>query len=190
MEDFQLFLQQFPDYSEARLHEIIPYLSSRNIPLGEYQLQEGRICKEIAFIEKGLLRLYYLRDGKEITHCFCREKSISTSYRSLISQEASDIAIQAVENSSLLLFSYDSLKALYKQHPFWQQMGRLLAEGEYVVREDHSRFLHDLSAKERYEHILEHDPALLQRVPLTYLASYLQLTPETLSRIRRELSRN
>jgi len=141
-------------------------------------------------IEEGLLRLYYLNDGKEITNCFCKENSISCSYSSLITQQASDMIIQAVEPSKLLTIPYEALQKLYAQDLFWQQVGRLAAENEFITTECHNRFLRDLSATDRYRQILENDNDLLQRVPLNHLATYLQITPETLSRIRKKIIRN
>ncbi len=188
MEAFNKYLKQFPYYTPGVYEEILPFLSIKQIDEGEYFLRNGKICKEIGFVESGLLRLYYLNDGKEITNCFCRENTIITSYSSLITQKQSDIAIQAVEPSKLIVFSYSSLQKLYEKNLFWQQLGRLAAESEFIRTECHIRFLRDLSATDRYKQILNEDAELLQRVPLNYLATYLQVAPETLSRIRRKIS--
>lgn len=188
MDAFHTYLQQFPHYSPKAFESVQPYLSRRSLKAGEFLLRQGEVCRHIAFIEKGLLRLYYLNDGKEVSNCFCREQTITTSYRSMAMQKASDIAIQAIEDSTLIMLSYESLQALYRTDLFWQQMGRLAVENEFFTTESHHRFLRDLSATERYLHILEHDKELLQRVPLTYLATYLQIAPETLSRIRKKIA--
>ncbi len=189
MDAFNKYLKQFPHYASKVFEDIRPYLSIKNIDKGEYFLRNGKICKEIAFIEKGLLRLFYLNDGKEITNCFCKENTITTSYSSLITLKESDIAIQAIEPSKLIVFSYNSLQKLYEQNLFWQQLGRLAAENEFITTECHNRFLRDLSATDRYKQILEQENELLQRVPLNYLATYLQIAPETLSRIRKKIAR-
>ncbi len=189
MEAFNRYLQQFPQYHPTLFDTALPYLSVRTLDAGEHLLRAGNVCKQLALVEKGLLRLFYPIDGKEITHCFCKEHTISSSFRSFLAQQASDISIQAVEPSQLITLSYESLQILYQQDPFWQQVGRLATENELITAECHHRFLRDLSATERYTHILEHEQELLQRVPLHYLASYLQITPETLSRIRHKLAR-
>ena len=166
-----------------------PYLYEKNLKAGDFFLQQGKVCRNVAFIEEGLLRLYYLNDGKEITNCFCRKDSITCSYTSLITQKASDTAIQAIEASKLIVLPYDAIQKLYEQDLFWQQVGRLVAENEYVITDCHHRFLRDLSATERYLEVLKNDSELLQRVPLNYLSTYLQIAPETLSRIRRKIAR-
>lgn len=188
MDSFRNYIKQFPGYKPSAFEAVKPYLYVKQLAAGDYLLQSGSVCRNIAFIEKGLMRLYYLHDGKEITNCFCREDTITASYRSMITQTESDIAIQAVEDATLIMLSYSDLQKLFVGDLFWQQVGRVAAENEYIVAEGHNRFLRDKSAQDRYIEILEHHPDLLQRIPLTYLASYLQISPETLSRIRKKIS--
>ncbi len=187
MESFKKYLQQFPHYTEDAYEIAIPFLKEVNVKSGELFLEQGKVCKKIGFIASGLFRVFYLNDGKEITTCFCKENTFTGSYQSFITQQPSDLTIQAIEDSNLFVFSYDDLQQLYKKHSFWQQVGRLVAENEYITNECYTRFLNDLSAKERYLQILNTDKNILQRVPLIYLASYLQITPETLSRIRKQI---
>jgi len=189
MESFKKYIKQFPHYKSGVIEDILPFLSVKNIEAGDYFLREGRICKRIVFIEKGLVRLFYLNDGKEVTTCFCKENTITCSYKSLITNTPSELSIQAIEPCKLIVFTYDSLQKLYEKELFWQQVGRLAAENEFINTSCHNRFLNDLSATERYMEILDKDAELLQRVPLNYLATYLQVAPETLSRIRKKIIR-
>ncbi|MEM6766989.1 MAG: cyclic nucleotide-binding domain-containing protein [Bacteroidota bacterium] len=188
VETFKNYLQQFPHYTPEIFEVAIPYLVERQVKEGEYFLPLGKICREIAFVEEGLFRHYYLHEGTEITNCFCKEGEIMTSYKSMVTEKESEVAIQAIESSKVILISYESLQKLFDQHLFWQQVGRLAVEQELIFTEGHKRLVTDLSAMERYKHILDHDPMLLQRVPLIFLASYLQIRPETLSRIRAKLA--
>ncbi len=189
MEAFNNYLKQFPKYTPKVFEMVLPYLTEQTIELGDFFLPQGKICRSIAYIETGLLRLYYLNDGKEVTNCFCKENTITTSYSSLITNRESEIAIQAIEDSKLIILPYVALQELYEKDLFWQQLGRLAAESEFVTTECHHRFLRDQSATERYRQILENENDLLQRVPLNYIASYLQIAPETLSRIRKKIAR-
>lgn len=189
MEEFQKYLRQFPGYRPALFEQLLPYLSEQSLDAGEHWLPIGKTCRQVAFVSSGLLRLYHLSDGRELTHCFCRENSLATSYRSLIKGEPSDIAIQALEDTHLIALAFSDLQQLYQQDIFWQQLGRIAAEQEYLETECHHRLLSDHSATDRYRHILDTQPDLLQRVPLQYLAGYLQIAPETLSRIRKKIIR-
>jgi len=189
MEAFNNYLKKFPFYTPTIFENVRPLLSKKTIKPGDFFIQQGKKAKNIAFIESGLLRLFYLHDGKEVTNCFCRENTISASYKSFITQQESDLSIQAIETSKLIILSYRSLQKLFQENLFWQQVGRLAAENEFMISESHNRFLKDLSATERYLYVLNNDKELLQRVPLNYLATYLQIAPETLSRIRNKISR-
>ncbi|MCP4122766.1 MAG: Crp/Fnr family transcriptional regulator [Bacteroidetes bacterium] len=188
LEAFKKYLQQFPHYSQNAFESALPYLKEVRIAPGDYLLEHGKVCRNIAFIESGLFRMYYLNDGKEITTCFCKENTLTCSYRSLITKQPSETAIQAIEDSNVYVFSYENLQTLYTKDLFWQQVGRLAAESEFINTECHNRFINDLSATERYMQLLENDHDLFQRVPLHYLASYMQVAPETLSRIRKKIS--
>lgn len=189
MEAFKNYLKQFPHYKPEVFESVLPFLSIEHIEAGTYFLQQGKIGKRIAFIEEGLMRLFYLNDGKEVTTCFCKESTITCSFKSLITDTPSELSIQAIEPCKLITFTYSALQNLYTKELFWQQVGRLATENEYINTENHNRFLNDLSATERYMQILENDAELLQRVPLNYLATYLQVAPETLSRIRKNIIR-
>lgn len=188
MESFRKYIKQFPNYKPSAFEAVLPFLTTKQLAAGEYLLKEGSVCRSIAYIEKGLLRLYYLNNGKEVTNCFCREHTLTASYRSMVTMTASDISIQTLEHSQLIMLSYEALQKLFVTDSFWQQVGRVAIESEYLINEKHSRFLRDKSAQERYLEILNSQPDLLQRVPLTALASYLQVSPETLSRIRKKIS--
>jgi len=189
MESFINYISKFPHYKAQLLEDVRPYLSTRTVAPGSYFLEQGKISREIGFIEKGLMRLYYLNDGKEVTSCFCKEHTITCSYKSLITKTPSDLSIQAIEETKLIVFAFEALQKLYEKDLFWQQVGRLAAENEFITMDCHNRFMNDLSATERYQQILQEDGELLQRVPLNYLASYIQVAPETLSRIRKKLIR-
>ncbi len=185
---FKNFISQFPHYSNESFALAEPYLSTNRVKKSEHILHQGNICRNIHFVVSGLFKVYYLRDGVEITTCFCKENRFTTSYQSLISNQPSNLGIQAIEDSETVSILYEDLKKLYAQHLFWQQIGRMVTEQEYIITECYTRLINDKSAKQRYLEILNNEPDLLQRVSLIDLASYLQVTPETISRIRKQLA--
>jgi CRP-like cAMP-binding protein len=133
MEEFKKYLNQFPNYTPSVFENLLPHLSQKIINSGHTLLNQGKTAKEIAYIEYGLFRQFYINDeGKGITTCFCKENSITTSYKSLITQTKSDITIEAVEESKLIVISLQSIKELLETDAFWQQFGRLAAENEFI----------------------------------------------------------
>lgn len=188
IENFKTFLSGFPNYSDEAFKLAEPHLKVSRVKKRAHILHQGKTCRHIHFVASGLLKMYYLRDGGEITTCFCKENRIATAYQSLISKQPSEMAIQAVEASEVVSMPFDTLQELYAQGLFWQQMGRMVVEEEYIITACYTRLINDKSAKQRYLEILNNDPELLQRASLADLASYLQVTPETISRIRKQLS--
>ncbi len=185
---FKIFISQFPQYTERAYLLAEPYLKNKSIKKGEHILQQGNRCRKLTFVISGMFKVYYLRDGVEITTCFCKENRFTTSYQSLITDQPSELSIQAIEDAEIVTILYEDLKKLYELDPFWQQIGRLVTEQEYIITSCYTRMINDKSAKQRYLEILNNEPDLLQRVSLTDLASYLQVTPETISRIRKDLA--
>ena len=143
MIEFKKHLNQIPHYNPEYFEVIEPHLSTKRIQSGEYFLRQGEVSKSIAFVEKGILRLYYLMDGNEVTTAFHQEGTITCAYESLITKTPSDVFIQAIEPCTLITFRYEALQALYTQDLFWQQIGRIAAEKEYLEKDRYNRFLND-----------------------------------------------
>lgn len=132
------------------------------------------------------MRLYYLIGDEEITKDFNFEGEFCGSYASFISVQPSYFNVMAMEPVSLYTFNRPNLLKVYDTYPTMQKLGRLSMERMFLRKEmREASFLID-SPEQRYEKIVAESPHMLQRVPLKYLASYLGMTPETLSRIRRK----
>jgi CRP-like cAMP-binding protein len=146
--------------------------------------QIGQSCKTIYFIKKGAIRIYYLKDGMDITESFQFENTIVARVESLFSGKPSSKAIQALEAATLLLIPTDKLTLLYAEFHSIERLFRKIFE------ESHMQSIHRLegiqfhTAEERYHNLLKEKPQILQRIPLKYIASYLGITPVSLSRIR------
>lgn len=148
------------------------------------------MCKQIAFIVKGTLRTYYINDkAEETTSCFCTENSLTTSYKSFILQQPSALSIQALEDTELLVIDYEHLQELYSKSIVWQNIGRAVAEREYIVMEQYASILNNETAKEKYLRLLKEQPNVLQKASIEDIASYLGVTRRTLTRIRKEVSK-
>lgn len=150
----------------------------------EYLLTEGKICRELFFLEKGALRGFYNLDGKEITHWFGFEKDFVTSFHSFITQEPSVENIQLLEGSILWAISKDTLTRLFNQYHEIERLVRIAYEKYYIRLEERFVNAQFKTASERYETLLRQTPHIIERVPLGHIASYLGISQETLSRIR------
>ena len=155
---------------------------------GDFFVKQDKICKQIAFINKGILRTYYLNEkAEETTSCFCTENNFTTSYKSFILQSPSTLSIQAIEETELLVIDFADLQKLYATSLAWQNVGRAFAEKEYIIMEQYACSLNNETAKEKYLRLLKEQPQIIQKAPVNQIASYLGITTRTLSRIRREI---
>ena len=151
-------------------------------------LQEGQRSSEIAFIEKGILRLFYLSDGKEINNHFFLENDYAVSYLDFLKDRPSRYYIQVLEDCELYTFNAESLRNAYNKSKNWERFGRIIAESVYAIATNRFESFLFLSAKERYMQMIHDYPNFIERIPLYHLASYLGIERESLSRIRKEIA--
>lgn len=153
----------------------------------ELLLREGEICRQIFFIVKGYVRLYYLVDGVETTKDFNFESDLCGSYVSFKMQLPSRFSIVAMEALDVYLIDLENLFELFDKYPALQKFARLSFEKMFIRKEmREASFLID-DAETRFNNLYLERPQVIQRVPLKYIASYLGVTAETVSRIRRKI---
>ena len=153
----------------------------------EHLLTSGNICRHLYFLEEGAIRGYYNLDGKEITHWFGFAKDFVTSFHSFITQQPAVENIQLLEGSILWSISKNTLNDLFKQFPEIDRLVRIAYEKYYIRLEERFVNAQFKTATELYENLLTQTPHIIERVPLGYIASYLGISQETLSRIRSRL---
>ncbi|MFC5410233.1 Crp/Fnr family transcriptional regulator [Larkinella bovis] len=153
----------------------------------DYWLLEGEVCRHLGLVTQGVLRYFYNRDGEEITYNFGREGDFVCNYLSFFQQQPSAKIIQATEPTELLVISYEQLQRFYQQVKDGERFGRLLMEKNYaeVIHQLTSQYTD--SPEKRYLNFLHHFPDLVQRLPQYYIASYVGVKPQSLSRIRKRL---
>jgi CRP-like cAMP-binding protein len=154
---------------------------------GEYLLTEGKICRHLYFLESGAVRGFYNLEGKEITYWFGFENDFVASFHSFTTAQPAVDNIQLLEGSILWSIKKDSLTKLLNQYHDIERLVRIAYEKYYIRLEE--RFVNSQfkTATERYENLLQENPHILERVPLTHVATYLGISQETLSRIRSRL---
>lgn len=153
----------------------------------EYLLQKDEVCRNSYWIEKGVLRKYYLTGEKEISTELLFEGDIAVSMHSYTLQAASNEYIQAIEDTIVSSTSYTHFQQLKQQFPELIQLDLLLTEYYALWLEERLFCFHTMNATTRYRLLLQEHPEMIQKVQLTYIASYLGISLETLSRIRAKL---
>lgn len=151
-------------------------------------LRAGEVCATYAFVTQGCLRSYSLTaEGHEHTLQFAPEDWWISDLYSLLTQEPSTLSIDALEDTQVLLLDQADLETIYARCPVFERYFRLLMQSRYVVLQARVNAALSQTAAEKYQHFLRKYPNLVQRVPQHIIASYLGLTPESLSRVRRRL---
>lgn len=159
------------------------------VPKHYHLLREGQREDTAWFVLKGLVRSYYVKDGEEICCRFNHEQQVVISVNSFYSRKPGYECVETLEDSILAGIHYDRLQALYRDFPEFNFHARVLTERYFMLSEQRLYLLRKQSAEERYKYFMEHYPEWLQRVPLKYIATFLGMNLETLSRIRKKISR-
>jgi CRP-like cAMP-binding protein len=144
----------------------------------------GHTCKTIYFINKGVARIYYFKDGNDVTESFAFENNIIARVESLFTGKPSRKAIQILEDAEIVAIDSTKLFKLYDEFPEIERLFRLIFEAAYVGTVDRIEGIQFHSAEERYNALMKEAPDVLKRIPLKYIASYLGITQVSLSRIR------
>ncbi|MFN8888963.1 MAG: Crp/Fnr family transcriptional regulator [Cyclobacteriaceae bacterium] len=183
-------LSRFISLSKSEGESFFQACTYRKLKRKEFLLKEGEVCKFTSFILKGCLRYFYNVEGDEHTGQFFFENSWYTDYESFLSGNPSQQNIDALEPTELLLIQKQDLEKLYDLNPKIERFGRLMAENAYMgVRKKNENLL-NLSPEERYLKLIKERPKVIERVSQHYIASFLGIQPQSLSRIRKRISEN
>ena len=166
--------------------EIKSIAKNISVAKGEVLVCNNERCKNLYFIDKGLVRGFYYDDGKEITHWFAQEEDFATSFYSFITGKPSPESIETLEDCELTQISFDDLQKLYTKFPETERIGRIITETYYINLEERFLNIQFKSAKERYQTLITKNSSIVQRASLGQIATYLGITQETLSRVRAE----
>lgn len=154
----------------------------------EYFLQPAKVCNSFAFVEKGLLRHYINNDGEEETFYFSAENDFVCDYGSFIDRTPSIKSIVALESTTLFCISYENMQRFYTEVSSGERFGRLFLEGIFSKAINHIISTHKDNAEKRYLNFLSNFSHIQQRIPQYYIASFIGVTPQSLSRIRRQMT--
>jgi CRP-like cAMP-binding protein len=187
MEQLLSQLTKIHHIGEEARNDLRACITQTILAKNEMLITEGRVCRHLYFVEAGSLRGFYNQDGKEVTHWFSFENDFVTSFHSFITGQPAVENIQSMNGTILWAISKESLSALMDKHHELERLVRLAYERYYIRLEERFVNAHFKTAAERYEQLLEQSPHLIEKVPLGYIASYLGISQETLSRVRSRL---
>ena len=181
-------LKYITGFSDTELDLVLDYFERRVFKKRSLVQPAGRVANAVYFVESGCLRLFYTKDGVDRTTYFFTENAFAGTYDSFISRKPSLIAIEALEETQVLALSHSALEELYRVFPKMNEFIRKSIEQRFVV-------LHDLftsyllnSPEERYRALLKERPELIRRIPQHHIASFIGVTPVSLSRIRKRIT--
>ncbi len=183
-EELQKYIRQIRPMSDESLSLLVQMAENRKLKKSEHLLEEGNVCDKYYLVEKGYLRTWFYKDGSEINIHFTLEGGFTTIPNSSKARMPSKFTIEAGEASSVWLFDRRVLADLCTMSNDIMLFSRRLLSRMLVEAEEVSNIIKIYTPSERYRYIEKNNPALLQRVTLSQLASYLGVARETLSRIR------
>lgn len=182
-------IRSYASFKDETWELIESILSIKECRKGEYIVEEGKICRHIDFIYKGSFRAFSNKDGEDITTGIYLEGICLTNMKSLTTVTPSHIYLQALEDSVTARLYKESLIGIYEKSAELQSVGRAILEG-MIIEENEWKEMYTLyDPEERYKFLLTKSPEIIQRVSLQYVASFLGIRRETLSRIRSRTAR-
>ena len=173
--------------SEEAVDKLASILIRTDLKKNTIFLNEGEICKQIGYVEKGMIRQFYFKNKKDLTEHFACEHSIFICIESFLRQRPARLMVEALENTVLYGIPHDPLLKLASENYEIEVIYRGLLEDSLILSQRKTDSFRFETANERYNRLLKEHPEIIQRAPLSHIASYLLMTPETLSRVRASL---
>lgn len=163
-------------------------LSKQTFPKKTLLLSKGKVENYLSFIEKGIIRYYLPDDENELTFSFAFENGFTSGYYSFLTRSPSVYSVETLSPTVLWRISFEDLQIIYQETDIGNMIGRKASEDLFIRKSGRELSLLTQSAEQRYLNLFTEQPHLLQLIPLKYIASYIGITPQALSRIRKRIS--
>jgi CRP-like cAMP-binding protein len=184
LDDLYHFLSAYTPLTRTEFNQLLPYIEIREFDKKIQVVREGEVENYLNIIVRGLVRKYLLVKGKELVTQLATEQQIVHAELSFHSRTPSGAVIETIEPTIFLSISYDNLQQLYEKFPKAERLGRLMVSDLFIKTDVHYYDQLQRSTRERFLVYVQNHPQMLQRVPQKYIASYLNIKPETFSRLK------
>jgi|TARA_B110000240_G_scaffold191402_1_gene233976 CRP-like cAMP-binding protein len=189
IENFKTEISKLINLTETEWLVFSKHLITKHYKKGDFFIQEGDICKYVGFIDKGFFNIFYRTKGAEHIRGFFFPNELISNYPSFLLMNESKFNIQALEDSSATLLLRDDLVELYKKIPKVEKFSRFVVESLYIEVSDKYESFFLKTAEERYLEFINSKPKFSEKIPQYMIASYLGITPEALSRVKKRVSK-
>ncbi|MFD2571577.1 Crp/Fnr family transcriptional regulator [Spirosoma soli] len=187
--NFRNYITQRTPLTDSEWALVEHLFKPKHLKEGELLVEEGTVCNYLYYVDRGLLRFFVWKDGVDKTKFFTFDNYLFTSQYSFSTRQPAKENIQAVADCTLLQITYTDLQTLYEQIPTWRIFIQAVIQEVSHFTEEILTELQTETAEARYRKMLTEEPEMIQRIPLKYLASYLGIAPQSLSRIRKNMLR-
>ena len=184
------FLLKFKQFTPEDISLILENTTVETFKKGEIVLKEGIISNKCYLVIEGTLRQFKLIDGEEKTNAFFFEEDPIISYSGYLNNEPSEYAVQCLEDTILISGTKAQELKMRQVNPLLEYLAHHIMVNDFKKAENYISLLNNFNPEERYQLVLKNNPKLFKRVSLVYIASYLGVTPESLSRIRKRILNN
>lgn len=188
MNKIREYFEQIVNISNSDWELFSSKLEKSDYPKKTILLKTGQTEKHLSFIEKGSIRFFIPKLENDLTFGFCFENQFVSAYDSFLTQKPCDYQLETLSKTTLWRISHKDLQEIYTKSDIGDTIGRLTAENLFLIKSARVQSLLNETAEERYSSLFKKRPNLIKEIPLKYIASYIGITPQALSRIRKRIS--
>jgi CRP-like cAMP-binding protein len=188
MEQLINYIQSYIPLSTTDKETIARLFQKKTYNKGDFLLETGNTCRYITFIKTGLVRYYFNNNGEEKTNYFNKENEFVCDYQSFLPQKPSTVNIQALEPTTAWIISFSKLQEFYSTVEYGEKFGRMAIEQIFINVISQINSMYNDPPEKRYQQFIASYPAMGQRIPQYYIASYIGIKPQSLSRIRKRIA--
>lgn len=187
MEEIREYFERLVRLTEEDWRVFASQLTRKEFPKKHRLLREGQTENYLSFIQRGIIRFYIPREENDLTFAFAFDGQFVSAYDSFLTRQPSSYRVETLCPTVLWRVTYDDLQVIYRDTEIGNTIGRYSGEELFLKKSKRELSLLSETAEQRYLNLLDEQPELIQKIPLKYIASYIGITPQALSRIRRRI---